>query len=106
MPGLSVGPSLPAIDVDWTDVFVGGRFSSDLGSRWFLTARVDVVAFGSDSDSSWNVTAFFNRRIGRNMALNLGYRYYTVDYQEGSGLSQYAWDVDMTGPVVGYTWEF
>ncbi len=105
-PSLSLGLPFSGIDVDWTDVFIGGRVTKDIGERWFLTARVDVVAFGSDSDDSWNVTAFFNRRIGRNMALNLGYRYYTVDYQEGSGLSQYAWDVDMTGPVVGYTWEF
>jgi hypothetical protein len=52
------------------------------------------------------VTAFFNRRIGRNMALNLGYRHYTVDYVEGSGLSLFAWDAVMSGPVVGYTWEF
>ncbi len=105
-PSISVGPPIPAIEVDWTDIFIGGRVTKELSERWFLTARVDVVAFGSDSDDSWNVTAFFNRRIGRNMALNLGYRYYTVDYMEGSGLSLYAWDADMSGPVVGYTWEF
>ncbi len=105
---IMLGPDplpFPDIDVDWTDVFVGARFSSDLGSRWFLTARVDAVAAG-DSDSSLNASAFFNRRIGQSMTLNLGYRYYTDEYQEGSGTSLYDWDMDMSGPVIGYTWEF
>ncbi len=95
----------PEVEVDWTDVFIGGRFSSDLGDRWFLTARVDVVAMG-DSDSSVNASAFFNRRIGQSMSLNLGYRYYTDEYQEGSDSSLYDWDMDMSGPVIGYTWVF
>ncbi len=107
-PGVTLGPvplSIPKVDVDWTDVFFGARFWKNLGSRWILTARMDMLALG-DSDSSWNVSAFLNRRFGRNMALNLGYRYYTVEYQEGRGLSLYDWDMDMSGPVVGYTWEF
>jgi len=37
------------------------------------------------------------------MALNLGYRYYEVDYDN---LPSYAWDMTQSGPVVGYTWVF
>ena len=95
------------VDVDWTDWFVGFRYTNDISDKWFVAVRGDVQ-FAGDSDSSWNATVFFSRRFGQrdNMALNLGYRYYTDDFETGSGLSFYAWDMDMTGPVVGYTWRF
>ena len=95
------------VDVDWTDWFVGFRYTNYISEKWFVAVRGDVQ-FAGDSDSRWNATVFFSRRFGQrdNMALNLGYRYYTDDFETGSGLSFYAWDMDMTGPVVGYTWRF
>ena len=72
-----------------------------------MSVRGDVQVAG-DSDSSWNAAVFFSRRFGQrdSMALNLGYRYYTDDFDTGSGLSFYSWDMDMTGPVIGYSWIF
>ncbi|MGA0336597.1 MAG: hypothetical protein ACO3LD_10120, partial [Luminiphilus sp.] len=66
--------------------------------------RGDVVIAG-DSDTSWNTSIFFNRRMGEkgNKALNLGYRYFVDDFVE-SGV--YGWDVTQNGPVIGFTWEF
>jgi hypothetical protein len=49
------------------------------------------------------VEIFFNRRFGKSMALNLGYRYFVDDYDN---LPTYAWDMTQEGPVIGYTWSF
>ncbi len=103
MSGLP-SPPLPfaGVSEDWTDWFVGARFKSDLGDRWFMTWRVDVV-FAGDSDTGRNTSIFFNRRIKDTMALNLGYRYFVNDFEK---TGTYRWDVTENGPVIGYTWTF
>ncbi len=87
---------------DWTDWFIGARFKTDLGDKWFLTWRADVVIAG-DSDTSWNTAIVFFRRIGDTMSLNLGYRYLVDDFVDPG---VYGWDVTQQGPVIGYTWKF
>ncbi len=73
-----------------------------LGDKWVVTWRGDI-AFAGDSDSSYNMEIFFNRRIGETMALNIGYRILEDDYiNEGV----YGWDMVQQGPVIGYTWTF
>ena len=91
-----------SVSEDWTDWFVGLRFITDMSEKWFITARLDTVIAG-DSDSSTNAAVMFNRRFGENKALNLGYRYYVVDYDN---LPSYAWDMTQDGPIVGFTWVF
>jgi hypothetical protein len=87
---------------DWLNWFAGARFRSKIGQNWIMALRADVV-FAGDSDSSYNVEIFFNRRFGKSMALNLGYRYFVDDYDN---LPTYAWDMTQEGPVIGYTWSF
>jgi hypothetical protein len=102
-------PPLPVtgaslVGEDWVDWFIGTRFTTDLGEKWLMLWRADVVVAG-DSDTSWNTSIYFNRRVGKkgNKMLNLGYRYFVDDYNnEGT----YQWDVIETGPVLGFTWVF
>ena len=87
---------------DWLDWFLGARFNYGLGQKWRIVGRGDVKLAG-DSDSAYQASLFFNRRIGKTMLLNLGYRYLDTDY-ENTGT--YLWDVRQQGPVIGYTWSF
>ena len=64
---------------NWTNWFGGLRFASDIGEKWFVTWRDDIV-FAGDSDSSINTALFLNRRFGERKSLNLGYRYFTDDF--------------------------
>jgi len=96
----------PEVDEDWADFFAGVRYSRELGQKWTLSLRGDYAVAGDSESGSWNGIAFFNRRFGETMALNLGYRYFTNEYKTGNGQSRYLWDMQMTGPVVGYTWQF
>lgn len=95
-------PENIGVSADWTDWFLGARFRTDLNPKWFLVWRGDVTVAG-DSDTNWNTSIFFNRRIKDTMALTLGYRYFVDDFND---VGTYRWDVTQQGPVIGYTWVF
>jgi len=96
----------PSSNEDWADFFAGARWSKALTEKWSMSLRGDYALAGDSESGSWNGVATFNRRFGKAMALNLGYRYFKNEYQTGSGQSNYLWDITMSGPYVGYTWQF
>ncbi len=98
MPKISLGDG-------WTDLVLGVRFSNELSDKWSFTGKFDVTVAG-DSDSAWSTQVFFLRHIGTNKHFDIGYRHYDVDYESGSGLELFKWDVAHSGPVVGFSWEF
>ena len=94
-----------ALGDSWTDLLVGFRVKYDRSDKWSFRGTVNA-AIGGDSDSAWYLQAVLLRHFGDNMHLDLGWRYYSVDYESGSGLTRFLWDVDHSGPVIGYSWEF
>ena len=98
VPSVSLGDA-------WTDFILGVRFMGDINDRWGFAGKLDVAA-GGDSDSALYAQIMFRRRIGDNKDFDIGYRYYDVDYESGSGLSRFKWDVAHSGPVFGFSWEF
>ena len=98
MPEISLGD-------DWTDYLLGIRVHNDISDKWSFSGKLDG-AVGGDSDSAWYAQAMFLRHIGDNKHFDIGYRYYDVDYESGSGLTRFKWDVAQSGPIVGFSWEF
>jgi len=96
------------VDEDWADFFAGARYSTALGQKWTLNLRGDYAVAGDSESGSWNGIVVFNRRFGETMALNLGYRYFSNEYKKGTAGEEgsYLWDIKMSGPMVGYTWQF
>jgi hypothetical protein len=96
------------VDESWADFFAGARYSTALGQKWGLALRGDYAVAGDSESGSWNGIVMFNRRFGETMALNLGYRYFSNEYKNGNDGEQgsYLWDMKMSGPMVGYTWQF
>ena len=90
---------------DWTDFILGFRIHNDMSEKWSFMAKVDGAVSG-DSESAWYVQAVFLRHFSKNRHLDIGWRYYDVDYESGSGLTLFKWDVAHSGPVIGYSWEF
>ena len=86
---------------DWLDWFLGARFNYPVAERWTISGRGDVKLAG-DSDSSYSWSLFVNRKFGKTMMLNVGYKYLDTDFES----STYVWDARMQGLVVGYTWSF
>ena len=99
--------NLPSTTVgeDWTDFNAGIRLTAEINDKWSFGGKVDA-AVGGDSDSALYFQAVLLRHIGERMHLDFGYRYYSVDYESGSGLTRFKWDVDHSGPVIGYSWTF
>jgi hypothetical protein len=94
-------------DVDWVDPLVGFRVRHQLAPGQELVFRADVGGFDAGSQFSWNVLGAYSFtfavRNGVTYSGLLGYRALSVDFEEGSGLNRYKFDVVQHGPVVGLT---
>jgi len=87
---------------DWTDFIIGVRFGTSMSEKWSFMGKMDG-AVGGDSDSAWYVQAVVSRHFGTNKHLDLGWRYYDVDYESGSGVSLFKWDVAHSGYASNFT---
>lgn len=99
-----MAPEIPLGD-SWTDFLLGVRVTNEISQKWSFTALLDG-AVGGDSDSAWYAQALFVRQIGDNKNFAVGYRYYDVDYESGSGLTLFKWDAAHFGPVFAFSWVF
>ena len=105
---ITITPNLlPQISLgdDWTDVILGFRVGGKIGEKWSFAGKLDG-AVGGDSDFALYLQAVVLRHIGTNKHFDLGWRYYDVDYESGSGVTRFKWDVAHSGPVIGFSWEF
>ena len=104
--GALLGQSLEVDeDEDWADLIVGARFFTDISEKWSFVGRADIGGFdiGESADSTWSVAGLFFRDFGRkgNKKFIAGWRILDVDFDEGSGTSQFVFDVEQSGPVFG-----
>jgi len=105
---IKVTPNLlPPVSLgeDWTDFIVGFRVGTDMSDKWSFMGKIDGAVAG-DSESALYVQAVLLRHFGTNKHLDLGWRYYDVDYETGAGPTRFKWDVAHSGPVIGFSWEF
>lgn len=88
-PGLQSGAQAEASD-SYSDAT-----NDEESAEMSLSPAIPIPAI------TWNSS--LNRRFGKSMALNLGYRYFKDDYNNAP---DYTWDVKQQGPAIGYTWAF
>jgi opacity protein-like surface antigen len=93
-------------DQSWVDPLVGARYIQPIGDAWSFVLRGDVGGFGVGSEFSWQGIARVNWQCSESLALNAGYRYVDVDYEDGSGSDEFRYDVATSGPMVGLTFGF
>lgn len=96
----------PGRDETWVDGFVGLRTTVDLAERLTAFARFDIGAGGSDL--AWNAILGLDAHLGKHKRLSLvgGYRWFDVDYDDGSGNQKFEFDVLMHGPFLGLGFTF
>ena len=92
----------PASTHDWWDPIVGGKTSIPLGKGVSLDLNGDVGGFGVSSDVTWQLFPHVSWRFNRYASLQAGYRFLYTDYQTGSGLSRFKYDMLTTGPQIGF----
>jgi hypothetical protein len=84
----------------WVDPLVGVNVIARLAERWAVRAEADIGGFGLGSDLTWNVQAILSYRWtvgGYDVLAGVGYRALYWDYRDGG----FAWDVTMSGPMLG-----
>ncbi len=102
-PDLTITPpgGKRGLTEDWYDPIVGVRYFYDFGNKWMLSARGDIGGFGVGSDFTWNVSALVHFQPWKNVAIVGGYRALDQDYEDGSGLNRFAYDMRLAGPLFG-----
>lgn len=98
-PGL-----LPAVDVEesrgWVDAIGGARTRITLPNNWYVNAYGDFG--GGGSNFTYQLLATLGIDFHRRYAVNLGYRYLSVDFTKNTFILGTA----LKGPIVGFTFKF
>ena len=93
-------------DESWVDPLVGGRMILPIGQRWQFIGRGDVAGFGIGSDFTWNAVAVFSVKATEMLSFQFGYRAMDIDYDDGDGTDESAFDALLSGPVGAVTFRF
>ncbi len=101
-------PAAPPVrfvgDVDLTDVMLGARYLHRLNDRWELAVRGDY-SFG-DSEGTLNAIASSGFRFNQAFALQLGYRYVDLEYEDSTSGTTETTDIDLSGAFLGLVFRF
>lgn len=96
--------------VNWIDPVVGARLRQQLAPHWNLVATGDVGGFDLGSKFSWQayaaVTYEFAKAKNVTWSGMAGYKALYANYSQGTGLSQYEYDMTLYGPVFAITARF
>jgi len=79
------------------DLFVGGRYVTDINDKWSFLGRADIGA--GDSDLVWNLVLAFNYRFSNLLSGFVGWRVLDYDVDTGSGADTFKYDMNHTGPL-------
>jgi hypothetical protein len=106
---LPILPSRLESNQEWWDPIVGLRYKWQISEKWKLILRGDIgVGFGAGdtSDSTWNLVGLIFFQAWKHVGFLGGYRALDVDYESGSGINQFKYDMLMHGPglAVNITW--
>jgi hypothetical protein len=93
--------------VDWWDPIIGARLMLPIkDGAWTFNLRGDVGGFGVGSDFAWQLFPYLSWQFGERGSMQAGYRAVSMDYDEGSGLTEFKYDVVTQGPQLGVTFRF
>ncbi len=108
----SVSATFERIDEDqgrtWFEPMLGGKLGVQFSDPIALWLRGDVSGFGlaGDTDLSWNLLGGIDWWVNRSISLQLGYKFYEIDYQNGSGSNAFGVNTNVNGPFLGATFYF
>jgi hypothetical protein len=90
----------------WWDPIVGTRISLPIAKKWSFHVTGDIGGFDVGSDFTWQAFPYFNWEFAKHASLQVGYRFLSTDYEIGSGLNRFKYDVLIHGPQIGFTLHF
>ncbi len=91
-------------DANTTDVMLGARYLHRVNDRWDLTVRGDY-SFG-DSEGALNAVASAGFRFNQAFALQFGYRYFDLEYEDTATGTTEKTEIDLSGSFIGFVFRF
>lgn len=106
LPGPGAMPLDAEIDISETDVFIGGRFVGRFNEKWGYRVRADYG--GGGTEGTLNAIASIAYSFGKTglFSLELGYRYLNIELEDNSDGSVTETEVTMSGPALGFIFNF
>ncbi len=92
----------------WFEPMIGAKLGVQMNDRIGLWLRGDASGFGlaGETDMSWNILFGTDLWVGYNTALQLGYRFYEINYSWGSGNNAFGFKESFNGPFLSATFHF
>ena len=88
---------------NWTDGFIGARFSNSLADKWQWVLRTNIGAGGSDL--ALGVDLDFRRELANGNQFTLGFRALDVEFVDSSAVGPAELNTTFLGMTVGYTFK-
>ncbi|BFM39250.1 hypothetical protein OLK001_11760 [Synechocystis sp. LKSZ1] len=92
----------------WFEPLLGAKVGIQLSDPISLWLRGDYSGFGlaGDTDYSWNLLFGMDYWVRENISLQLGYRFYEINYQNGSGSNAFGFSESFNGPFLSASFHF
>lgn len=90
----------------WFDPILVTRLSKNINEKWLFQFRGDLGGFGMGSDFTWQVQAYAGYRFTKVFQLTAGYRILGINYDKGTNSERFIYNVDTSGPVIRFGFNF
>lgn len=92
----------------WVQAMVGAKFGIQVSDPVTLWLRGDIAGFnwGADTNMSWNIFAGVDWWVSRTISLQFAYRFYGIEYGNGSGNDEFKFEQKLNGPMLSATFHF
>ena len=90
----------------WFDPMLIARINSKSGEKFIYQLRGEIGGFGIGSDFAWQMQAYAGYRFSKLFQITGGYRIISLDYETGSGANRFMYNVDTSGPVLRFGFNF
>jgi opacity protein-like surface antigen len=104
--GPSPGTRTAGASESWIDPVVGVALESPLGQRWSVQLLGDIGGFGIGSDFAWQLVGSLRYQASERISVVGAYRYIDMDYEDGSGTDLFGYDMSLSGPALGVSFDF
>lgn len=92
----------------WFEPLLGAKVGIQLAALLVLWLRGDYSGFGlaGDTDYSWNLLFGMDWWVRESISLQLGYRFYEINYQNGRGSDAFGFSESFNGPFLSASFHF
>ncbi len=106
LPGPGATPVNAELNISENDIFVGGRILGRFSEKWGYRIRADYG--GGGTEGTLNAMASIAYTFGKTglFSLDLGYRYFNIELKDDSNGTVFETEITMSGPTLGFIFNF